>query len=94
MPDYASGWNNLGNALQQSGQADEAQSCYRRAVDLDPDYLEARFNLASSYARQGRFTEAQAEYEAVLRIRPDFAPARTALTNLEALSVNPPAVAP
>ena len=37
--------NNLGNALRDNGQLDEALAAYRQAMDLQPDYEMAHGNL-------------------------------------------------
>ena len=38
--------NNLGAALQKLEHWDEAEACFRRAVELDPRNVEAIYNLA------------------------------------------------
>ena len=40
----------LGIALQELGELDEAASCYEKAIALSPDYVLAHYNLA--YVRQ------------------------------------------
>ena len=53
-PDYAEAHNNLGNVLQEQGQAAEAIACYQRALQLKPDYAEAHDNLGNVLQAQGQ----------------------------------------
>jgi tetratricopeptide (TPR) repeat protein len=48
-----------------------AETCYRRALSIEPDFVKARQNLGVALARQGRDEEAMAAYRAVLRLKPD-----------------------
>ena len=50
--------NNLGSALVQAGQPQEAEVYYRRAIAAKPDAASAYCNLAVVLARQGRTSEA------------------------------------
>jgi protein O-GlcNAc transferase len=47
-PDYPEAHNNLGIALAEQGQLDEAMAAYRRALELKPDYPEAHNNLGNA----------------------------------------------
>ena len=40
-PDYAEAYNNMGNALREQGNLEEALKAYNKAIDLKPDYVEA-----------------------------------------------------
>src|SRR5262245_58774334 len=40
-PRFPEARNNLGVALQSLGEIDEAEACFREALQLDPDYAEA-----------------------------------------------------
>ena len=46
LPDDTEAHINLGNALQDLGQLDDAAASYRRALEIKPDYAEALDNLA------------------------------------------------
>ena len=67
-PDYAEAHNNLGIALKEQGNLDEAIACYRRALELKPDYAEAHSNLLFTLQYRTGVTpaalaEAHAEYD-------------------------------
>src|SRR5437868_7206395 len=64
---------NLGLALKNQGQLDEAIVHYRRAINIWPDYVEAHYNLGGAYIEKGEFDEARAEYRRAIEIRPDEA---------------------
>src|SRR5436189_537513 len=64
---------NLGLALKDQGQLDEAITHYRRAIQIWPDYVEAHYNLGGAYAEEGNIGEAVAEYRRAIEIRPDDA---------------------
>lgn len=44
-PDKARAQNNLGYAYMQAGRAEEAQTAFTIALQLDPNYYQARYNL-------------------------------------------------
>ncbi|MBV8175419.1 MAG: tetratricopeptide repeat protein [Verrucomicrobia bacterium] len=69
------GYNNLGNALLQKGQVDEALAQFRKALEINPHYVEARSNLGAALFQKGQVDEAVAQYERVLEINPNHAPA-------------------
>src|SRR6185503_1030592 len=75
--DYAEAHNNLGNALRDGGQLDEAVQAYEHALQLRPAYADALTNLAASFADMRRRDEAIACYERALSINPNHATART-----------------
>ena len=39
---------NLGIALKDKGQVDEAIACYRKAIELDPKFARAHNNLGNA----------------------------------------------
>ena len=47
---------NLGNALKNQGDLDEAIACYRRALELKPDYAVAHNNLGNAFRTRGTWT--------------------------------------
>jgi protein O-GlcNAc transferase len=76
------GHNNLGNALRDRGQLDEAMAAYRRALELKPDYPEAQQSgRCTGRERQGRVDEAMAAYRRALELKPDYAEAHNNLGN-------------
>ena len=64
---------NLGLALKNQGQLDEAIAHYRRAINIWPDYVEAHYNLGGAYIEKGNIDAALAEYRRAIEIRPDDA---------------------
>src|SRR5438132_8257306 len=64
---------NLGLALKNQGQLDQAIAHYRRAINIWPDYVEAHYNLGGAYIEKGEFDEALAEYRRAIEIHPNEA---------------------
>ncbi len=73
--------NNLGNALQKTGQLEESVTEYNEAVRIKPDYAEAYLNLGNTLQRMGRLEESLTQFQAALRLQPDFAEAYSNLGN-------------
>jgi protein O-GlcNAc transferase len=65
--------NNLALALQEEDYADEAEACYRRAIQQQPGMVEASANLADLLTRERRFADAVRAYEQALALRPNNA---------------------
>ena len=63
-------WNDLGAALQISGDTQGAIRAYMRSVDLNGSELLPRFNLASLLVQVGKPEEAEALLKAVIAARP------------------------
>jgi CubicO group peptidase (beta-lactamase class C family)/lipoprotein NlpI len=53
-PDYANGYDSLGEAYLLAGQNELAAQSYRKAIELDPDMSSSRKALEKIYARAGR----------------------------------------
>ena len=62
---------NLGIALRDRGETDQAITHYRQAIVLRPGYAEAHYNLGRLLAEKGEFNDAVDHYEAALAINPD-----------------------
>ena len=62
---------NLGIALRDRGESDQAITHYRQAIALRPGYAEAHYNLGRLLAEKGEFNDAVDHYEAALAINPD-----------------------
>jgi Flp pilus assembly protein TadD len=73
---------NLGAAHHAMDNWDEAEACYRRALNLDPSLIQARANLAAVLADKGDTATAEREYRAVLELQPLFADTHVNLGNL------------
>lgn len=65
--------NDLGNLLQLAGAPAEAETAYRRALEVAPDLVSARYNLALLLQRAERYREALSEYQAVVERAPSHA---------------------
>jgi tetratricopeptide (TPR) repeat protein len=64
-------WNYYGVALQRAGQPDDAETAYRRALELDRDLLEAHLNLGALLLEQGKPDAAKAEFTVCTLRRPN-----------------------
>jgi tetratricopeptide (TPR) repeat protein len=79
---------NLGAALAQRGQMDDAIAHCRQALTIKPELPEARHNLAKALAGRGQADEAIASYQQALKIRPDCGEDRRGLGDLLAARGN------
>jgi hypothetical protein len=71
-PQYPNAHLNLGTALRDAGQYEEAVASLWRAVELDPGIAEAHNNLGTSLQALGRYDEARACYVEALRLDPEL----------------------
>ena len=67
---YPEALNNLGAALRDLGQIDQAIARFGEAISLRPDYVEAIENLGHAQRASGQLDEAIASYQQALSIRP------------------------
>ena len=72
-PSDAGVWNDLGNLLVMSGNLDEADGAYGRALELDPGSVQARFNLGLLRQQRGDLDGAISEYRELLELEPGHA---------------------
>jgi tetratricopeptide (TPR) repeat protein len=70
---------NLGLALAEKGDVDDAIRCFRRAIELDPRYPLGHSNLGIALKERGHVEEAMRCYHTALELDPRFAPALTSL---------------
>ena len=80
-PENARTHSNLGAALQQRGENDDAMRHFQKALEINPGYLEAQNNLGNALNRSGRFDEAISHYLKALEISPDCAEVHLNLGN-------------
>ena len=73
LPADAETHYNLGNALRDLGQLDDAVASYRRALKIKPDYAEAHNNLGGVLKDQGNMDAAAESFRNALNINPKFA---------------------
>ena len=76
LPDDAEAPNNLGLALKNLGQLDNAVASFRRALQIKADYAEAHCNLGAALRELGQLEDAVASFGRALEIQPDFPAAR------------------
>jgi tetratricopeptide (TPR) repeat protein len=74
--------NNLGNALLERHEVDEAIAQFQLSLKIKPDYANAQVNLGNALFEQGKLDEAIAQFETALRTQPDFAEAHYNLANV------------
>ncbi len=70
---------NLGNALREKGQLDEAIACYKRAIELDPEFASAHSGLGLALLGKGQLDEAIACYKKAIELDPKLAAAHANL---------------
>ena len=83
-PDNTAVLNNLGLALQSTGQGDRALDCYRRALAIDPEQADALGNLANAQFARNDFRASAETYDRLFAIRSSL-PAATMLRRAIAL---------
>ena len=72
---HAEPYNNLGDALYQTGKREEAIEHYQQALRINPNYAEAHHNLGAALYQTGKREEAIEHFQQALRINPDYAEA-------------------
>jgi Flp pilus assembly protein TadD len=78
-PTYDSSYNTLGVVLAKRHADREAETAFRRAIQLAPDRVTPSVNLAILYARSGRYAEALALLRAAFVKSPEQPGLRTQL---------------
>ena len=78
---YAIVHNNLGSALLQDRQLDEAIVQFQAALNVDPNDAAACYNLGNALLQQGQTENAIAQYRQTLKLNPGNATARYNLGN-------------
>jgi Flp pilus assembly protein TadD len=64
---------NLGSALDEKGQSDEAIREFQEAIRLKPGYVLARNNLGVAIVKKGQIDEGISQYREAIRLKPDYA---------------------
>jgi len=65
-------WIKLSAIHRRLGRFQEAESCGRQAVTLQPDLAQAHYILAAALHSQNRTEEALAGYRRAIKLKPDF----------------------
>jgi len=73
--DNAEAHYNLGNALLQNGNVDEAIEQYRKALQIAPHSADVYNNFGNALIKHGNVDEAMICYREALQINPDYAKA-------------------
>jgi len=73
------GHNNLGNALLQKGQVDDAIAQFQYALEENPNYALAQYNLGNALLQKGQVDDAIAFYKRALELNPGYASAHSNL---------------
>jgi protein O-GlcNAc transferase len=73
LPHDAEVHSDLGNALKDLGQLDEAAASCRRAPQINPDFAEAHNSLGNVLRDQGKLDEAVESFHRALASQPDSA---------------------
>ncbi len=74
-PAHAGARNNLGLALEASGERDAAERCYREVLAQEPAHADAWGNLARMLFERERFADAAAAYARLAAVRRELPPA-------------------
>ena len=67
--------NNLGNALTNTHQLDDAIKCFEKALAIKPNYYGVYANLGLTLKALGQLDAALKSYEKAIAIKSDFAEA-------------------
>ncbi|MBT8399779.1 MAG: tetratricopeptide repeat protein, partial [Rhodothermia bacterium] len=70
-PKWSEAYNNRGFAYALTGDFAQAETDFRRSLELNPDFEQALGNMASLYANTGRPDEARSYLERLMEIDPD-----------------------
>jgi tetratricopeptide (TPR) repeat protein len=68
-------YNNLGRALMDKGQLDEAISYFRKALQIKGALPEVEYNLGNVYLQKGQVKEAITHYQKAVQLEPAYADA-------------------
>ena len=79
QPNIGEVWNNLGVATRETGDPDEAISCFRKAVAFAPNMAEAWNNLGVAQDEFNMAENAANSYGKAIELRPDYASAHVNL---------------
>jgi tetratricopeptide (TPR) repeat protein len=81
-PDSWVAQDNLGSALFEQGQLDEALAHDERAVELEPESATAHYNLGGALREKGKLDESVAQFEKALELQPNYSMAHYNLAEI------------
>ena len=79
--DFIDALGNLGAALAVLGKQQEAISCYKKVIKLDPGNASFYHNLGGAYYQQGKASKAVSAFRKAIKINPSYADAYKNLGN-------------
>ena len=50
-PEYAEGYNNLGNVFFELSDLDKSLDCYKKAIKINPNFADAFNNIGNVYKK-------------------------------------------
>ncbi|MBN1480914.1 tetratricopeptide repeat protein [candidate division KSB1 bacterium] len=77
--DHETAHLNLGVIALHQGDYAEAESCYKKAIEIEPLFVYSYINLADLYRLQGREADAEKTLQSALTVDPDLAEIHHAL---------------
>jgi serine/threonine-protein kinase len=81
-PTDAVAWSVLADALAKHGQHSEAETAYRKAIDLQPDLFFSRYNFGYFLKERRRYADAEPVLRKVLELSPKHAMTHVLLGNV------------
>lgn len=72
-PENERGYLGLGSNYFRMGKIDDAETAFRKAIELDPSYADAHYNLGNCLFRKHLFTDAAKAYRESLHVGRDSA---------------------
>ena len=57
--------------MQEQGKIQEAVSCYREAISLNPSHIEANYNMASALQEIDSLQDAEKYYKRTIALKPN-----------------------
>lgn len=81
-PNNPDGYNNIGNALKDMNQFEEAINCYDLAIGLRPNYAHALNNKGVALKELSRFEEAISCYKDAIKYKSDYAEPHNNIANI------------
>lgn len=72
QPTQADVWNGLGLAYQDKRQLTESESCFTKAVELNPQFAKAYCSLGEVQSAQGNFQQASLQLKKAITLNPDL----------------------
>ncbi|MDX2229122.1 MAG: tetratricopeptide repeat protein [Leptolyngbyaceae cyanobacterium bins.349] len=67
-PNLAMGWFNLGTALKDMGNLEDAIACYQQAIELEPTYAQAHHGLGIAWMNGGHIFESQDSFRKAIAL--------------------------